>query len=597
MPLNENGRRIIYRLLEYDTLLDSSDCTLDVWINMALDIEQFYDHFDGFVILHGTDTLPYAASALSFILENLSKPIVMTGSELPIDRLRNDGRHNLLGSLLIAGGGYDIPEVTVFVQNELYRGNRVVKTAATDLVAFTAPNSKPLAEMKEVVNVYEDRIFNRTKHNSKKLTVQTNLCPDVAILRLFPSISVDAVRSFFEPPMKGKLQALDGHSLVVHGINIFHSLVFFLVGVILQTYGTGNVPSNYEELIQVFKEGYEKHKIIMFNVTQCWKGTVAQVYETGAILSKVGAISGCDITTEAALMKMAYVLGKWSDTGTQRRMLGHNLRGEMTESFVETRHHRRSSLDRNRSVEGMASMATTTGLGCILVNAENTGLASVWSVNLFRSLMCAAAVNDDVEVLEQLFRIAGHFEFCDNRHVYPLHIAAGAGALRSCRLMLKNGVNANVVDKRGFTPLSWAVRGINVTVSLIRLMTKYGCHFSSITSARARETNAAAGAGRINQLKFYRLAGLSLQEYDAEGRAPLHTAVAYHQTETVRYLIAKETLNASFGGGDDMNIIESGGAGIDPAQLTRYGTTALEEAKERGFDDIVRLLENALRDH
>ncbi|KAM3173253.1 hypothetical protein ACTXT7_012875 [Hymenolepis weldensis] len=402
--------------------------------------------------------------------------------------------------------------------------------------------------------------------------------------------------------------------------------------VILQTYGTGNVPSNYEELIQVFKEGYERHKIIMFNVTQCWKGTVAQVYETGAILSKVGAISGCyleitivltrdseddlskemsdasvsiekdenknlDITTEAALMKMAYILGKWSDTGTQRRMLGHNLRGEMTESFVETRHHRRSSLDHNRSVEGMASMATTTGLGCLLLNAENAGLASVWSVNLFRSLMCAAAVNDDVEVLEQLFRIAGHFEFCDNRHVYPLHIAAGAGALRSCRLMLENGVNANVVDKRGFTPLSWAVRGTNVTVSLIRLMTKYGCHFSTITSARARETNAAAGAGRINQLKFYRLAGLSLQEYDAEGRAPLHTAVAYHQTETVRYLITKETLNASFGGGDDMNLIESGGAGIDPAQLTGYGTTALEEAKERGFDDIVRLLQNTLRDH
>ncbi|VDN97404.1 unnamed protein product [Rodentolepis nana] len=265
MPLNENGRRIIYRFLEYNTLLDSSDCNLEVWIKLALDIEQFYDHFDGFVILHGTDTLPYAASALSFILENLSKPIVMTGSELPIDRLRNDGRHNLLGSLLIAGGGYDIPEVTVFVQNEgflhsfisavlggsllpiefiadyetesfttlftiwkwvfddftklrvpnslflilqLYRGNRIVKMATTDLVAFTSPNSKPLAEMKEVVNVYEDRIFRRTKHNSKKLTIQTNLCPDVAILRLFPSISVEAVRSFFKPPMKGKLHVV-----------------------------------------------------------------------------------------------------------------------------------------------------------------------------------------------------------------------------------------------------------------------------------------------------------------------------------------------------------------------------------------------------
>ena len=119
MALNENGRRIVYRLLEYDNLLDSSNCGLDVWINLAKDVKRFYNHFDGFVILHGTDTLPYAASALSFILENLSKPVVMTGSELPIDRLRNDGRQNLLGALLFAGGGYDIPEVTVFVQNEV----------------------------------------------------------------------------------------------------------------------------------------------------------------------------------------------------------------------------------------------------------------------------------------------------------------------------------------------------------------------------------------------------------------------------------------------------------------------------------------------
>lgn len=119
MPLNEDSRRIIYRLLEYNTLLDSSDCNLEVWVNLALDLERFYNYFDGFVILHGTDTLPFAASALSFILENLTKPVVMTGSELPIDRLRNDGRNNLLGSLLIAGGGYDIPEVTVFVHDEV----------------------------------------------------------------------------------------------------------------------------------------------------------------------------------------------------------------------------------------------------------------------------------------------------------------------------------------------------------------------------------------------------------------------------------------------------------------------------------------------
>ncbi len=119
MPLNKEKRRIVYRLLEYDDLLDSSNCDMDRWVNLAKDIERYYDYFDGFVILHGTDTLPFAASALSFIFENLSKPIVMTGSELPISELRSDGRHNLLGALLFAGGGYDIPEVTVYVQNEV----------------------------------------------------------------------------------------------------------------------------------------------------------------------------------------------------------------------------------------------------------------------------------------------------------------------------------------------------------------------------------------------------------------------------------------------------------------------------------------------
>lgn len=119
MPLDANRRRIVYRLIEYDELLDSSNCGMTQWINLAKDVELYYEYFDGFVILHGTDTLPFGASALSFIFENLTKPVVMTGSELPISELRSDGRHNLLGALLFAGGGYDIPEVTVYSQNKV----------------------------------------------------------------------------------------------------------------------------------------------------------------------------------------------------------------------------------------------------------------------------------------------------------------------------------------------------------------------------------------------------------------------------------------------------------------------------------------------
>ncbi|VDK39206.1 unnamed protein product [Taenia asiatica] len=572
MPLDEDGRRILYRLLEYDTLLDSSDCQLEVWINLAKDLERFYDHFNGFVILHGTDTLPYAASALSFILENLTKPVVMTGSELPIDRLRNDGRTNLLGSLLFAGGGYNIPEVTVFIQNELYRGNRIVKAATTDLEAFLAPNSEPLAVMEEHVKVFKERIWPAPKQASAQLRVQSNLCPNVAILRLFPSIPIDAVRSFFQPPMKG---------------------------VILETYGTGNVPSNNTELIEVLKEAHDVHNIVLLNVTQCWKGTVADVYATGAILSSVGAVSGCDITTEAALMKMAYVLGKWDDPATQRRMLSHSLRGEMTEPFVETRCHRHQSVGTSQASEGWAPKEMTTALGEALVNAEAAGLSRQWSENLFHSLICAAADHDDVEMLEQILRISGHFE-ARNGHVHPLHVAAGAGAYAACRLMLENGASANVADARGFTPLSYAVRGRKCTPELIKLLRNFGCCLPPIASARAREANIAASGGKLRQLRFYRLAGLTLQELDAEGRSTLHTAVAYHQTEVVRYLIAPveaAIATLDFEDNKENDLFELGGAGVDPNHLTGYGTTALEEARKRNFLDIVQILESASATH
>ncbi|BHF59024.1 hypothetical protein SprV_0100197900 [Sparganum proliferum] len=564
IPLTARRRRILYRVVEYEELLDSSNCVMDHWISLAKDIEKWYDNFTGFVILHGTDTLPFAASALSFIFENLEKPVVLTGSELPITQLCSDGQHNLLGALLFAGAEYGIPEVTVYSQKKLLRGNRTVKSSATDVDMFVSPNCPPLAESREDIKIYYDRIW-KSNDKKRRLRVNPDLCPNVAILRLFPSMSAETMRAFFQPPIEG---------------------------VILQTYGAGNVPSNNEELLEILREASLDRKILILNTTQCWRGTVAGVYATGAILNTIGAVSGCDMTPDAALMKMAYVLAKWKDPATRRRMLAHSLRGEMTEPILETRVGLKSISAAPCAIANVP-LEHTRGLGELLSNVYANGLAPQWAQKLFPALMCAAAETDDTETLEQLFRIAGHFEWFDHSHRSPLHLAAGAGSIVVCRLLLDGGANPNVVDKRGYTPLSYAIRSNNSTPALIELIRQYGGRLPAFTSAKAKEANDAARLGLIRRLRLYKLAGLTLEELDAEGRAALHTAVVYRQLNTVRYLIApaRGSSSTNLYESSELDTFEVDGAEVDPHQMTGYGTTALEEAKRRNLTEIVQILE------
>uniref|UniRef100_A0A0X3NSJ3 asparaginase n=1 Tax=Schistocephalus solidus TaxID=70667 RepID=A0A0X3NSJ3_SCHSO len=535
IPLTVRKRRILYRVIEYAELLDSSNCVMDHWISLAKDIEQWYDHFTGFVILHGTDTLPCAASALSFIFENLEKPVVLTGSELPITQLCSDGQHNLLGALLFAGAEYGIPEVTVYSQKQLLRGNRTVKSSATDVDIFVSPNCPPLAESREDIKIYYDRIW-KSNDKKRRLRVNPDLCPNVAILRLFPSISAETIKAFFQPPVEG---------------------------VILQTYGAGNVPSNNQELIEILREASLERKILILNTTQCWRGTVAVVYATGAILNTLGVVSGCDMTPEAALMKMAYVLAKWKDPATRRRMLAHSLRGEMTEPILETRVGLQSIIASPREMID-ASLEHTRGLGELLSNADANGLAPQWAQKWF-----------------------------DHSHRSPLHLAASVGSIVVCRLLLDGGANPNVVDKFGYTPLSYAIRSNNSTPALIELIRQYGGRLPAFMSAKAKEANNAARLGLIRRLRLYKLAGLTLEELDAEGRAALHTAVVYRQLNTVRYLIApaRGSSSTNLYESSELDMFEVDGAEVDPHQRTGYGMSALEEAKRRNFTEIVQVLE------
>ncbi|CAL8272734.1 unnamed protein product [Merluccius merluccius] len=190
LPMNKYNKRMVYTILEYDPLLDSSNMTTEDWGKIGKDIEKYYMQYDGFVVLHGTDTMAYTASALSFMCEHLGKPIILTGSQVPIYEMRNDGRDNLLGALLIAGQ-FLIPEVCLYFRNKLYRGNRVTKVDTDSFNAFDTPNLPPLANMEVDISINWDTVWRA--NTTTKFCVSTELNCNVGLLRLFPGITAATV--------------------------------------------------------------------------------------------------------------------------------------------------------------------------------------------------------------------------------------------------------------------------------------------------------------------------------------------------------------------------------------------------------------------
>ncbi|MDF1574964.1 MAG: asparaginase [Bacteroidales bacterium] len=296
-----------YRIESYsfDPPIDSSEINPAVWIRIAEIIEKNYTEFDGFIILHGTDTMAYSASALSFMLDDLAKPVIFTGSQLPIGALRTDGKENLITSIVIAAakesGRPVVPEVCIYFESKLLRGNRTTKVSAEQFNAFQSANYPYLADAG--VHIVYNREAIRYPLEIKEFIVHKQLNNHIAILKLFPGITpqyMDSVLSYQE-----------------------------MKGLILETYGAGNAPTE-SWFLERIKSAVDKG-IVILDVTQCRRGSVEMGrYETSRHLLNTGVISGYDITTEAATAKMMVLLAQGLKMDEVKMLLNKSLKGEIT---------------------------------------------------------------------------------------------------------------------------------------------------------------------------------------------------------------------------------------------------------------------------
>ncbi|NQZ04931.1 asparaginase [Idiomarina sp.] len=284
---------------EYTPLMDSSDMTPSDWVRIARDIEQNYERYDGFVILHGTDTMAYTASALSFMLQDLGKPVIVTGSQIPLSALRSDGQINLLNALYIAAN-YPINEVSLFFNNTLFRGNRATKADANGFNAFSSPNYPSLLEAGIQIKLNAGEL---STPPSVPMSVAEMTPQPIGVVMLYPGISHKLIDNMMQQPVKA---------------------------LIIQSYGVGNAPQD-KKLLDSFKRGIEQG-IIIVNCTQCFKGRVnMDGYATGNALAQIGIVSGNDMTIEAALTKLHYLL---SQNLSRQAIIEHittDLRGELTQ--------------------------------------------------------------------------------------------------------------------------------------------------------------------------------------------------------------------------------------------------------------------------
>ncbi|KAL9598291.1 MAG: hypothetical protein Q9219_004592 [cf. Caloplaca sp. 3 TL-2023] len=411
-PISTYEKHVRYAVYEFDRLLDSSSIDAEGWTQIAETVYRNYRLFDGFVVLHGTDSLAYTCSALSFMLQNLGKPVLLTGSQAPISELQNDATDNLLGSLIIAGH-FMIPEVCLFFNYKLFRGNRATKVSASDFAAFASPNLQPLAVINSSKTVVSWELIHRPT-DIQPFSIHTHRqTAHVACLRIFPGIKPDMVDAVLK---------VDG-----------------LEGLILETFGSGNAPGGPDGALTKVFEAAVNRGIVIVNVTQCMTGTVSPLYEPAMRLKRAGLVPGHDMTTEAALAKLSYLLSQNLSVKDIAHRMTVSLRGELSE-------HRATAFQHPRERGLPPHLAELTAMGYAIASGNVAGVSDAVKGNL-QWLLSEADYSGNT----------------------PLHVAATSPSIELLEMMLSKGASVHVRNKAGRTPLFLAANaGFVESVKLLR---------------------------------------------------------------------------------------------------------------------------------